>query len=266
MRKTIGVFVISIMILLTSLSAFAAEASIMISGSFSNDGVVGVLYNQSTDKRMRLLVEKDGSRYTYNIYQSEMLEQFPLQMGNGEYVVRLMENVEGNKYKEVLKNTIKVEIKDENAIYLNSIQEIKWDENKKAVELAKELTAGLTNDEEKVKAIYDYVTANIKYDYAKISNLTVDYLPEIDATLKSGQGICYDYSSLFAAMLRSVGVPTKMVKGYTTNVKEYHAWNEVLVNGKWSTIDTTVDAAYVQQNRKVEMYKTVKAYSADKLY
>jgi len=34
-------------------------------------------------------------------------------------------------------------------------------------------------------------------------------------------------------MLRSVGVPAKMVKGYTTNFKEYHAWNEVYVNDKW---------------------------------
>ena len=266
MRKTIGIFAISMIIMLTSLFSYAAEASVLISAAYSNTGVVGVLYNKPTDKRMRLLVEKDGTRYTYNVYTSEKLEQFPLQMGNGEYVVRLMENVEGNKYKEVMKNTIKVEIKDETEVFLNSIQEIKWDNKKKSIEKAKELTEGLTKDEDKVKAIYDYITSNIKYDYAKISKLTADYLPEIDSTLEGGQGICYDYSSLFAAMLRSVGVPAKMVKGYTTNVKEYHAWNEVYVNGKWSIIDTTVDAAYVQQNRKIEIYKSVKAYSAEKVF
>ncbi len=266
MRKAIGAIIISSLMILSSLFAYAAEASVLISADYSKDGVVGVLYNRPTDKRIMLLVEKDGTRYTYNIYQGQELEKFPLQMGNGEYVVRLMENVEGTKFRELMKNTIKVEIKDEKAVFLNSIQEIKWDDSMKAIEKAKELTAGKKTNEEKIAAIYDYITANIKYDYAKISNLTSEYLPEMDSILEGGRGICYDYASLFAAMLRSVGVPTKLVKGRSSNVKEYHAWNEVFVDGKWKIVDTTLDAASVQQDRSVEMYKSEKAYTGDKVF
>ncbi len=266
MRKAIGAIIISSLIILSSLFAYAAEASILINADYSKDGIVGVLYNKPTDKKIMLLVEKDGTRYTYNVYQNQELEKFPLQMGNGEYVVRLMENVEGNKFKELMKNTIRVEIREENAVYLNSIQDIKWDDSLKAIKKAQELTAGKKTDEEKIKVVYDYITANIKYDYAKIGGLTAEYLPEIDSILEAGKGICYDYSSLFAAMLRSVGVPTKLVKGRASAVKEYHAWNEVYVDGKWKIVDTTFDAASVQQKHSVEMYKSEKAYSAEKVF
>ena len=47
-------------------------------------------------------------------------------------------------------------------------------------------------------------------------------------------GICFDYAALMAAMLRSQGVPVKLVVGYTGNV--YHAWLNV-----WSEKDGWVD-------------------------
>lgn len=266
MRRAFIILLITTMLIAANLFAFAAETGVIISDTYSNAGVVGVLYNRTIDKRIRLLVEKDGTRYTYNIYQSQDFEKFPLQMGDGDYVVRLMENVEGNRYKEIVKKTIGVKLEDKNSVFLNSIQEIKWQEADKAVEKAKELTEGLVSDEEKIKAIYSYITSNVKYDYKKLSRLTVDYLPEIDSILEGRQGICYDYSALFAAMLRSIDIPTKMVKGYTTNVKEYHAWNEVFIEGKWRIVDTTLDAGYIQQNERVEMYKQPKAYSSDKVY
>ena len=47
----------------------------------------------------------------------------------------------------------------------------------------------------------------------------------IDETLSTGKGICFDYSSLMAAMLRSQHVPTKLVVGYAKQA--YHAWINV---------------------------------------
>ena len=47
-------------------------------------------------------------------------------------------------------------------------------------------------------------------------------MPDIDAVLAEKKGICFDYAALMAAMLRSQGVPTKLVTGYTGS--SYHAW------------------------------------------
>ena len=38
------------------------------------------------------------------------------------------------------------------------------------------------------------------------------YIPDTAATLKGTTGICYDFSSLFAAMCRSQGIPCALTK------------------------------------------------------
>jgi len=88
-------------------------------------------------------------------------------------------------------------------------------------------------------------------------------LPNIDKTLTSGKGICYDFSSVFAAMLRSQGIPVKLVKGYTTNVEGYHAWNEVYNSetGEWIVVDTTYDVVIKDAGRAVSMAKETANYS-----
>jgi transglutaminase-like putative cysteine protease len=72
--------------------------------------------------------------------------------------------------------------------------------------------------------------------------------------------MCYDFSSLFASMLRSINVPTKLVKGYGDKVKGYHAWNEVYLDGKWLTVDTSFDAQMAQNKQNISMYKDSSAY------
>lgn len=84
--------------------------------------------------------------------------------------------------------------------------------------------------------------------------------------MKSKSGICYDYASLFAGILRSQGIPAKLVKGYKSDLKEYHAWNEVLIDNKWIVIDTTYDAALKDSKTKVSMIKEKSEYKNLKVY
>ena len=79
-------------------------------------------------------------------------------------------------------------------------------------------------------------------------------------------GICYDYAVLFAAMLRSVDIPTKLSMGYKSDINYYHAWNQVYLNGKWVNIDTTYDAAYAQEDLSTSMIKDAKEYRIEKTY
>ena len=94
---------------------------------------------------------------------------------------------------------------------------------------------------------------NITYDEELAANVKTNYLPNIDNTLKTKKGICFDYASLMAAMLRSQGVPTKLVVGYSGEA--YHAWISVYLkeigwvddiiefDGKsWSLMDPTLAA------------------------
>lgn len=231
--------------------------------SVLTSGAVKVSYQSSSNAAVKLLIEKDGRKYSYNIQHNGTDEVFPLQLGNGDYAVSVMKQVEGNKYRRIYSETVQLSMKDGKQVYLNSIQIIKWDRTKQAVRLAQKLTKGLKTDQEKVKTIYNYIVKNMNYDFDKYAKLENTYLPDIDATLQCKGGICYDFSSLFAAMARSVGVPVKLVKGYTSNVKGYHAWNEVYDSktGKWLVVDTAFDSQLRAAKAKYTLEKNVKDYS-----
>jgi transglutaminase-like putative cysteine protease len=160
-------------------------------------------------------------------------------MGTGTYKVSVLENISGTSYKYIISKTVTVSGTSTSA-YLISTSEINFYSSMAPIKLAASLTSGKTTDSQKVQAIYNWVVNNIDYDRGK--NPAAGYVPSIVNTYNTRKGICYDFAALFAAMLRSQGVPAKLVKGYADNVSGYHAWNEVYINGKWYTIDTSYDA------------------------
>lgn len=218
-------------------------------------GLLSVQYQVPGNAATKIMLEKGSERSVFDLLSTRNEETIPLLLGDGQYRVSILEQVNGNQYRPIKTETIEVAIVDPTARFLSSVQEIRWDENMTAVKKARMLTAGLTTDQEKVTAIYEYIIENITYDDAKAATVTAGYLPNIETTLAAGSGICYDYASLFAAMTRSVGVPSRMAKGYAPGIDVYHAWNEVLVNGQWQTVDTTMDAAYRQSNTPTQMFK-----------
>jgi hypothetical protein len=263
MKKMMGSLLLAFVILASSITSFASTSN------FTSDltmGVVGVQLTEAKSTKILLLVEKDGQRYTYPIVDQDV-NQFPLQMGNGKYTVRLMQNVTGTSYRELSRTTVDLKLTDSNKVFLNSIQDIEWHSSQAAIVKAAELTKGLKTDSQKISAIYNYITKNYKYDYDKAKTVQSGYFPNVEATFTSKTGICYDYSALLAAMARSVGIPTKLVKGYATTTKDvYHAWNEVLIDGQWRVIDATVDAPMVQANRRVTMFKSAADYRTERIY
>lgn len=204
------------------------------------NGILSVQMNKTAGK-YKLLVAKDGTRYYYDLHPGGT-ELFPLQMGSGQYQIAVMKNVSGDKYSFVKNQTVSSDVKEDTAVFLNSVQNVNWDSNSKAVKLAAQITEGASSDSERINLIYNYVVRNVSFDKAKLGTLPTDYCPDIDQTLQSKKGICYDFSSLFAAMARSVGVPCKLVKGYSDNAIGYHAWNEVYLEGTWKIVDSSVDA------------------------
>lgn len=213
---------------------------------------------------IRVLVEKGDDRYYYSLMNDN--EELPLQLGKGKYNVKILERISGNRYKVLEKKTLNLTKFDEKEAFLVSAQPVVWEKDGQVVKLAEELTKGLKNDKDKVKAVYNYIVKNIKYDYNKIKGLDDSYVPNNNNTLKTLSGICYDYSSLFAAMLRSLNIPSKLVKGYKNDINSYHAWNEVLIDDEWVIIDTTYDAGYVKANINISMIKSINEYNKIREY
>lgn len=260
MRIKIALITSIVILLLLSISLPSyAQGVYSIDTDQISQGIFTVRYSIGKNDKVKVMVQKDGTSLYYNLASSKDMETFPLQLGEGTYTIAVFENVSENRYRQVLQETLNVSYKSPLVVFLQSVQMINWDEESPAIKKAKELTEGKKYEEEKLKAIYDYIIHNYSYNFDK-TELPYDYLPDIDEMARDKKGICYDFSSLFASMLRSVGIPTKLVKGYGSKAKGYHAWNEVYVDGQWKLIDTSYDSQMAQNGQASSMYKDEKGY------
>ena len=133
------------------------------------------------------------------------------------------------------------------APYLSNGRDTLWDTQTE--ELADEICSGCETDEEKVRAFYDWIVSNFEYDY--------DCYPlfqyfDVRKTLQTKQGICFDFSHLFAAFCRSQNIPCYAVDGISrTNSADRHTWNRVYYNGTWWNVDITSDISSTVVGKKL---------------
>lgn len=238
-----------------------SEVKPIVDDSDKDLGVVHITYKKTDAVIYKVLVIKDDKKISYPFKADGVTESFPLQLGNGSYRVGLLKNVGGTKYAYVSSKTIVINLKDPNVVFLNSVQNVNWNEENESIVFGRELIQPTAFLRTRIKTLYDYVVKNVTYDYDKIPTLTADYVPNIDETYTDLKGICYDYSALFASIQRSQGVPTRLVKGYSRFVEGYHAWNEIFINGSWYIIDSTVDATLTGAKVFVRMYKSTDDYT-----
>jgi hypothetical protein len=258
MKKYV-ILTLALIFILSSLS-FAASPVYKIDDTQLNKGIVSVSYKSDTVKIIKVMITKDTGKYVYNLSSDGTVDSFPLQMGNGDYKVSILENVGGTKYAYVTTKTVKLNLTDSNIVFLNSIQNVEWNNESLAVKKDLEIIGTDTNVNNKLANVYKYVIDYFTYDYDKIKTLTTSYFPQIDPIYSAKKGICYDYSAILASMKRSEGLPTKLIKGYTKNVDGYHAWNEVYIDGKWQIIDSTYDSVMYHAKAKYSMFKNAADY------
>ncbi|ABX41930.1 transglutaminase-like domain-containing protein [Lachnoclostridium phytofermentans] len=265
--KKLFLFLFSFLLLFSSVKG-QASVIVELDESHLSEGYVSTSIKETkTTVAYVIVISKDKVSYNYPVVDGG---KYPFTLGNGTYQIMIGEKVEGNKYVATLQKEIKVKIKDETTVYLQSNEAINWEnEDSRILKKAQELTKNANTNIDKAKAIHSYITKNYSYDNKKADKVTKDYTPDLISFYKTKKGICYDYVTLTAVMLRSVGVPTKIVKGYeSSNPDTYHAWNQVYneTTKQWVTIDTTYDATLQAAGKKIKFEKNEKNYMLDKAY
>ena len=240
----------------------AENGKAIIDYSHTEDGYVMVRYIGDRDCRLKVRVINETT-YTYNLTKGEW-EVFPFTDGNGTYQIKVYENTSGSSYAIAMATELEVTLEDEFAPFLRPNQYVNFSDATKAVELAWELTKDIDNPLGKVEAVYSYVVKELSYDNEKAQTVKSGYIPDLDEILEIKKGICFDYASLMTAMLRSQGIPCKMVFGHTGGA--YHAWISVWtadtgwVDGviffdgvAWQRLDPTF-ASYDNQSESIMNY------------
>lgn len=252
------------------------NSRVVIDYSNADDGYVMVNFTGNTSKRLKVQVVGPKTTYTYNL-TPKTWTIFPLSDGNGSYQVKIFENVTGTKYSMELSASLSATLKDEFAPFIRPNQYVNYTAESKTVAKAAELTKDMTDSLQKVGAVYNYVVKNTTYDRAKAASVTSGYLPVLDQVLESKKGICFDYAALMTGMLRSQGVPCKLVIGYAGTA--YHAWISVWAEGigwvenavyfdgtTWQRMDPTFASTGGQSEKIMAYIGDGKNYSAKYLY
>ena len=227
--------------------------SISVDASNTADGYVMIRYEGAADMAKLQITIPDQTVYTYTL-QPQTDSAFPLSSGDGTYSIAVLEHAYDNMYAMAFSQDISVALTDEFQPFLYPNQYVWYTKDSQTVGLGIQLSDQSADDLDYVQNVYNYVIENITYDKEAAANIAANYIPDVDETLASGKGICFDYASLMTAMLRSQGIPTRLDVGYSGTA--YHAWISVYLkesgwvsgiiefDGKnWTLMDPTLAAS-----------------------
>ncbi|MDQ3963712.1 MAG: DUF3488 and transglutaminase-like domain-containing protein [Actinomycetota bacterium] len=125
-------------------------------------------------------------------------------------------------------------------------------------EIAREITAGADTNYDRVKAIEAYMREN--YEYSIRSPVPPTGADSVDHFLfETDVGFCEQFAAATAVMLRTLGIPTRVVAGYTpgernpftgyydVRASDAHTWVEVwFPSYGWYEFDPTFDVPLAQ--------------------
>ena len=99
-------------------------------------------------------------------------------------------------------------------------------------------------DYEKLRAIYGYVCAHVRYDKVHRKHEYHHEKSTAYAALTKGTATCQGYSVLLYRMLRENGIDCRVVTGTGTDAtgEQLHAWNIAKLDGQYYNLDATWDA------------------------
>lgn len=119
-----------------------------------------------------------------------------------------------------------------------------------SADIAAYINNHLNTDFKKVRAIYIWVAANIKYDADSLHRVILqeDRDELVTRALKRKRGVCENFAAVFTDLCKRCGIRSFAIEGYTKQNagidKTGHAWSSAYVDNKWYLFDPTWDAGY----------------------
>ena len=227
----------------TYLEKAAANGSFEIDAAHGGEGYVAVTARSGQRVKLRIISPR-GTEIVYNVPNTGEPAFYPLSDGSGSYLIHLLEQVPDapgeNSYTRVLEESCDAALFDEFQPFLRPSSYVWFTGYSSCVNAAAALCAGESDDDRKIELITAYVAEALRYDEALAEREDLSFIRDPDQILARGTGLCLDYAVLTAAMLRSQGIPTKVVYGRMDGAESVHAWNMAYSSSRgWARLDVT---------------------------
>jgi hypothetical protein len=120
-------------------------------------------------------------------------------------------------------------------------------------EIADYIKKNYKTDDQKVKAAYSWVTANIKYDKDSLHYVVLDENRDekVTVAMRRRRGVCENFAAIFTDICIKSGIRSFVVEGYAVdgNIKKPpHAWSAAEIDREWFLFDPTWDAGSFNAN------------------
>ncbi len=134
---------------------------------------------------------------------------------------------------------------DLNGVYLQVPDDLGWLKG-----FTEEIVRGLKTPLEKAETIQRYLRENYRYSL-KVKPPSPGESPIKDFLITTREGYCEYYATAMVLMLRSIGIPARVVSGYVggeynrygdyyiIRQKNAHTWVEAAIDGLWQRFDPT---------------------------
>ena len=230
-----------------------SDNQLVLDASHLDQGYVLARVAQQTNKRLKLRVAKGKTTLDYDLVGDGNNVVIPLQLGSGKYDFSLYINASGKKYSAGGKMSLDAQLVSEDVCFLYPNQYVNYTPYTQAVLKAQELCTGLSSPQEIYNTVMGFMETEFSYDFVRAKKIKAAELPAIDACFEARAGICQDLSAVMSCMLRTQGVPCKLMIGYAD--KYYHSWITTVINGEEIFYDPTAGIGAMKAKKyTVERY------------
>jgi transglutaminase-like putative cysteine protease len=108
-------------------------------------------------------------------------------------------------------------------------------EDERIIKLSANITEGIQDAEKAARMLLSWV-------YNNLEKKPVISIPSALEVLNLKAGDCNEHTTLYTALARSLGIPTRICVGivYMQNSFYYHSWPEIFL-GQWVAVDPTLN-------------------------
>lgn len=129
-------------------------------------------------------------------------------------------------------------------------------------DIADYIKANFDTDSKRIRAVYTWVTNNIKYDKDSIHRVILDEDNEERVTyaLKRRRGVCENFAAIFTDICLKAEINCFTIEGYSRQDgsidRSPHVWCAAFINNQWLLYDPTWDAGFITRGFFVSKAQT----------